>query len=271
MLREDDGNLLSMDHAPPSATAPRGGGGREATSPLRDVGHVHAALTSIRFDPSGLDEVLQEVAELAHRSIPAAGAVSVTAVESARLRTAASTASLALQLDQHQYDLGEGPCLDAARERRAVVLPDLAAEEAYPTFLARAREDGVRTIASVGLVATPRLSLGLNVYGLQDPGAGPGMEAGALAFADTASATVANAALLAGAAQAAEQLRQAMVNRSVIEQAKGLLVARLGCTPEHAFELLAEQSQQTNRKLREVAVDLVEDAQRSRRLQPPTG
>jgi len=60
----------------------------------------------------------------------------------------------------------------------------------------------------------------------------------------------------------AEQMRQAMETRAVIEQAKGMLIAAQGCTPDEAFQLLARASQRTNRKLRDIAASMVEGAAR---------
>ncbi|MFJ5881776.1 SpoIIE family protein phosphatase [Kitasatospora cineracea] len=57
-----------------------------------------------------------------------------------------------------------------------------------------------------------------------------------------------------------EGLRTAMRTRAVIEQAKGVLVGRLGCTPEQAFEQLVGRSQAENRKLAQLAADLLADA-----------
>ncbi|MFJ1756962.1 ANTAR domain-containing protein [Kitasatospora sp. NPDC088134] len=57
-----------------------------------------------------------------------------------------------------------------------------------------------------------------------------------------------------------EGLRIAMRTRAVIEQAKGVLVERLGCTPEEAFRELGRRSQQENRKLAQLAADLVAGA-----------
>ena len=57
-------------------------------------------------------------------------------------------------------------------------------------------------------------------------------------------------------------LRAAMANRAAIEQAKGLIIAARGCTPDEAFELLSRMSQNENRKLRDLAASLVESAQR---------
>ncbi|MFC8721244.1 SpoIIE family protein phosphatase [Kitasatospora sp. NPDC057198] len=54
-----------------------------------------------------------------------------------------------------------------------------------------------------------------------------------------------------------EGVRTAMRTRAVIEQAKGVLVERLGCAPERAFEELVRRSQDGNRKLALVAAELV--------------
>jgi AmiR/NasT family two-component response regulator len=43
----------------------------------------------------------------------------------------------------------------------------------------------------------------------------------------------------------------------VIEQAKGIIMGERRCTSEEAFDALVRMSQDTNRKLREVAQDLV--------------
>jgi hypothetical protein len=57
-------------------------------------------------------------------------------------------------------------------------------------------------------------------------------------------------------------LRLALESRAVIEQAKGVLMATAGCTADEAFPLLRRQSQHENRKLRDVAEQLVRDQQR---------
>ena len=66
------------------------------------------------------------------------------------------------------------------------------------------------------------------------------------------------------ALQVADQLRQAMEYRAVIEQAKGMLIAAHGCSSDEAFQMLSAHSQRTNRKVREVATAMVEGARRTR-------
>lgn len=56
----------------------------------------------------------------------------------------------------------------------------------------------------------------------------------------------------------AEQLQAAMDSRAVIEQAKGVLMGQQHCTPDKAFDRLVALSQQSNRKLRDVARALVD-------------
>jgi AmiR/NasT family two-component response regulator len=56
----------------------------------------------------------------------------------------------------------------------------------------------------------------------------------------------------------AEQLREAMRSRAVIEQAKGVLMVQHKVTADGAFDLLREASQRLNAKLRIVAQHVVD-------------
>ncbi|KES05558.1 hypothetical protein BU52_18705 [Streptomyces toyocaensis] len=53
-----------------------------------------------------------------------------------------------------------------------------------------------------------------------------------------------------------EQLRRAIASRPVIDQARGVLMATYGCTPDEAWHILREASQLSNTKLRAVAESL---------------
>ncbi|MEV2193003.1 ANTAR domain-containing protein [Streptomyces phaeochromogenes] len=61
--------------------------------------------------------------------------------------------------------------------------------------------------------------------------------------------------------QEIDQLHQAMDSRPVIDMARGILMARFGCSTESAWEILVKVSQHSNTKLRGVADCLVEAAQ----------
>ncbi|MEU4245871.1 ANTAR domain-containing protein [Amycolatopsis sp. NPDC026612] len=64
------------------------------------------------------------------------------------------------------------------------------------------------------------------------------------------------------AALEADQLREALRTRPVIDQAKGILMAQHRCSADEAFDMLRQRSQVTNTKLREVAQALVDDVTR---------
>jgi hypothetical protein len=57
-----------------------------------------------------------------------------------------------------------------------------------------------------------------------------------------------------------EQLRSAMASRAAIEQAKGILMLLMSCGDQVAFDLLAHISSHTHRKVRDVAVSIIESA-----------
>ena len=66
---------------------------------------------------------------------------------------------------------------------------------------------------------------------------------------------------LAEAQKDIDNLHAALTSQPMIEQAKGILMARHCCGPDQAFRLLAEASQRENRKLRDVAAAVVASVQ----------
>lgn len=53
-------------------------------------------------------------------------------------------------------------------------------------------------------------------------------------------------------------LQAGLESRAVIEQAKGILHAELGVSPDNAFHLLSRYSQNTNRRVRKVSAEVVQ-------------
>lgn len=68
---------------------------------------------------------------------------------------------------------------------------------------------------------------------------------------------LANAVAFSDAATVNTQLLDALETRDRIGQAKGILMERESCSADAAFDILRRASQRTNRKLREVAEDLI--------------
>ena len=207
-----------------------------------------------------LGEVLARVAELAKACMPGAEEVSVTLLEDGRARSAAFTGRLASVLDERQYADGFGPCLDAAANGQVVQVQDTADDKTYPHYAALAAREGVRSSVSIGMPMPQRLLGGINVYTFSESPLDQDAVELLQAFAGYAAIALANHSLYASAVALSTNLQVAMQSRAVIEQAKGVLVASLRCTPEEAFAHLARQSQHTNRKLRDIAAEIVERA-----------
>ena len=221
-----------------------------------------AELGRIKLGETDLDGVLDRVAVLARQTIPGAGEVSITLVRGRGAYTAAFTGELALQLDEQQYENGDGPCLTAATEKATVSVPDVAAEKRWPDWAARAGELGAGSSLSVGLPILEDVSGALNVYGRTVRAFDPVAISHAQTFAGHAAIALANAHLYDTTANMAQHMQSAMASRAVIEQAKGIIMGERRCTPDEAFAILTKVSQDSNRKVRDVAAALVARAQR---------
>jgi GAF domain-containing protein len=121
-----------------------------------------------------------------------------------------------------------------------------------PTFL------GAGALSSLAVpVPAAQLSAGLNVYASRVEAFAEEDRQTLTRFADFAAVVLTNIDALQNARELAENLRRAMEFRAVIEQAKGILIERHKLTADQAFRLLAEASQRANRKLHDIAEDLV--------------
>ncbi|NYF58932.1 GAF and ANTAR domain-containing protein [Micromonospora purpureochromogenes] len=224
-------------------------------SPL-DLTEAFIQLGTIRHDETGLDAILTRIAQVARDGIPGAAEVSVTLVHGTEATTAAYTGDLALRLDEWQYEQGRGPCLDAATTGTVMIVTDMATESRWPEWARRAREAGAGSSMSIGLPIQEAVVGALNVYGTR-PGAFDEVAEAAQTFADHAAVALANAHLYDSTANLAQQMQSAMHSRAVIEQAKGIIMGQRRCSADEAFAILAKVSQNSNRKVREVAESLV--------------
>lgn len=200
--------------------------------------------------PSGL-ATMQVAVEVAVQDIDGADAAALSAVVGRRsVETLASTSSEARLADAIQYELSEGPCLDAVREERLVHSPDLTHEPRWPRWAERAsRETGYRSLMAFQLyVAQDRLGA-LNVYSTTVHGFDADDRDHGLALAAHISVAVRSAKEI-------EQLQAALDSRTIIAQAVGILMERHGMTAPSAFSVLARVSSTTNIKLRDIATDL---------------
>ena len=228
-----------------------------------DPTDAFAELGRIKLSDTDVDGVLATIATLAKRTIPGTDEVSVTLVRGKGAHTPAFTGDLARDLDETQYRKGHGPCLDAAASGASLSLPDMAAETRWPDFARRALDSGVGSSLSIGLPIHESVSGALNIYAGKPETFDDDAIILAQTFAGYAAVALANAHLYDVTATLAQHMQAAMENRAVIEQAKGIIMGDRRCTAEEAFKILSRLSQETNRKLRDVAAALVAQADRN--------
>lgn len=217
-------------------------------------------LARISLADHDLDSVMQKVAALTKSTVPGAHEVSVTLTERGHCRTVAFTGRLAIDLDERQYDKGYGPCLSAIDGGTTIVINNMAAERRWPDWTAEAVKQGACSSLSIPLPLQPEVFTALNIYSADQDAFDEGSVEIGESFASYAAVTLLNTHLYEGQSVAARQLREAMESRAVIEQAKGILMGERRCNAQQAFDLLVKLSQSSNRKLRDVAQTLVDQA-----------
>jgi GAF domain-containing protein len=209
-------------------------------------------------------DTLQRVAELTEAALEPVDFVGLTMLVENRARTAVFTDSTSPTIDQAQYDSGEGPCLDAFRQRRAVSVPSMTDDGPYPAFRAAAWAHGINSTLSLPLAADHDTVGAMNLYSRRRAAFGPDDLELAATFASQAAIVLANAAAYWDAFDLSSDLADALEHRAVIEQAKGILIGAQGCTPDEAFDLLVAASQRENVKLRVIAERMVEGSHQPR-------
>ncbi|HEX8497042.1 MAG TPA: GAF and ANTAR domain-containing protein [Actinomycetales bacterium] len=226
---------------------------RSATAPWDALGE----LGSLVLGELDLPMTLHRVAEIAERVVVGTDAVSVTLMEDGAATTAAYTQPLALHLDERQYERGHGPCLDCIARGEVLRIDDMAAEDRWPDYAPQARELGAGSSVSLPLFVTGRPIGALNVYATSSHAFDPNGIDIAQVFAEYAGVALANHQLYATTARLAAQMQAALSTRSVIEQAKGILIAMHGGTSDQALRRIVGDAERRGVDPAVVATEIV--------------
>lgn len=202
-------------------------------------------------------DTLHRVATLATDAVVPASFCGLTMLIDGEPRTGVFTDPASPEIDQSQYDSGRGPCLEAFRTGEIMRLESTVGDGPWPEFQAACVEHGIMSTASFPIVVDDVSHGAMNLYSKQEAAFGAEEIVRGREFAAHAGVVIAYARSYWNARQLSENLTKAMAHRAEIEQAKGIIVGASGCTPDEAFELLVRQSQHQNRKLREIAIELV--------------
>jgi len=262
---------MAPDSPPPDRTGAPGAGPVPATSgtgPGRpsaqntgtassdeDLAHRLAEMArDLQTAPEPLD-VMARVVRTAVALVPGAQEGSVSLVRARRRITSQGpTGDLPVLFDRLQEETGQGPCLDAAFERATVRVADLATEDRWPDLASRAAEAGIHGALCLQLFVDGGDLGALNLLSREPDAFDDDSEQVGLLLASHAAVAVSGALQVEGTTRA-------LANRDLIGQAKGVLMERFKITPQQAFDLLTQVSQNTNRKLVEIAEDLTTSGQ----------
>ncbi|TWD72003.1 GAF domain-containing protein [Kribbella amoyensis] len=200
-------------------------------------------------------EVLREAVQAAIDLVPGAWEGSVTEVAGrGRVQHKAASGPLPARVDAIMSEVREGPCLDALTERKVIRVDDLRLEERWRRFTPRAVEAGALSMLAFPMIVDEDTLCALNLYGAE-PGAFTDESV------DVGRLLAAHAAIAYAGAQREENLLAAIETRDLIGQAVGLLMERYSIGTNPAFSTLVRFSRQSNRKLRDVAAELIRDAE----------
>jgi GAF domain len=189
------------------------------------------------------------------RSLPVSGAGLALMTDDGPAGTLAATDGAAKQLEELQFALGEGPCVDASRTGRPVLQPDLArtAPLRWPGFCSGALESGVRAVFAFPLRVG---AIRLGVLDLYRDEAGPlttAELAEALSFADAATLLL----LHAQAGTAAPGAFPVLDDRAEVHQATGVVSVQAAVGLAEALVLLRARAFADHRALGDLARDVL--------------
>ena len=200
--------------------------------------------------------IVQDFLEQAMGLFHADGAA-VVLCHDQRLRRALASDGRSRAFAHAQATLGEGPCLAAVRHERAVPVEDLRADPRWRRLAPVAAAHGVRAILAAPVVAHCR-PIGAYSLTTASPRTWSDHEVLAvLAAAKALGGMLAVSAAARATAALAEQLQRALDARTVIEQAKGVLIERRDISAVAAFELLRTTARASRRRVVDVATDVL--------------
>jgi GAF domain-containing protein len=217
------------------------------------------ALAGILVSEQNVEGTLRQILELACEALSGGDEGGITLLEADGPSTAIATSDAALRVDRSQYDaVTGGPCLEAYRRQQVLRIDCTASDERWPEFAATAAAHGLGSTLSVPLVVDGDGLGAMNIYCRRENGFTAADQRLAASLGSCASVTLANARICWRASRLAEQLREALTSRGVVDQATGVLIAQRRCSAEQAFHLLAAAAQRNRLPLDEVAADLIQ-------------
>jgi GAF domain-containing protein len=176
-----------------------------------------------------------------------------------RRESAGATDPVVLRADKLQYELGQGPCLSAWAQQRAILIEDTRQEVRWPEWTASVAGLPLRSVLSAPLTTEGRRIGALKVYS-----ADPGVFGEHSVFlierlAAAAAVMLGNARDRKATQRLSSQLVEALANRDTVSTAEGVLVERMNITSREALAVMLAASRKQNKPLHVVAREIIHD------------
>lgn len=217
-----------------------------------DIARALAEASRTMNVPRSLEDVLDAIVQTAVRSVPGFDHVGISVVhKDGRIQTMSGTDQLVWELDELQYELGEGPCVDAIAIAPVVLVERARDDPRWPRYMPEAVRRGLRAQLGLRLYVDDQTLGGLNLYSTRSET----IDRDAVHLAELFAT---HAAIALGRSRSEDHLNEAIASRKVIGQAIGIISERYEITGDRAFQFLVRASQSANLKLRLIAQDVVD-------------
>lgn len=225
---------------------------------IEQLADVFVEVADTLVDDFDLIEFLHVVARHATDMSGGAAAGLMLSDQDGTLHHVGASTEDARLLELFQLQNAQGPCLDAFRDGALVTAPDLAdAVDRWPLFAPRAIALGMKSVYAFPMRLRDRVIGGLNVFQTQRQAVEASDVRLLQALADMATISLIQERAVAQAEVLTEQLQAALNSRIVIEQAKGAVARAFSISVDDAFVLLRTHARGSQRRLTDVAYDVV--------------
>jgi transcriptional regulator with GAF, ATPase, and Fis domain len=247
-----------MGEASGHGSAREGGNGEDARRRERLLARAFVRLADTLANEFDIVEFLQSLSADSVEIIGVEAASVMLADTRGGLRLVASSEERMRLLELFEIQCAQGPCLDAFGTGHAVQASAAESRQRWPVFAPRASEAGFRVLCAVPMRAHADIIGALNLFRGSDQSFSDADLEIARAMAQVATIALIQERAIRERSLLAEQMQAALRSRIVIEQAKGMLAEHLSTTVDQAFQLLNNYARNHNRRLTEVARDVVD-------------